>query len=59
MKNFGGVIWSVEYNGTLNSKNQVDLAKSILDADSRTLSAIVLGISIIAAAWILGSKLKK
>ena len=54
-----GVIWSVKYNVTPNEKTKIDLAKSVLDADSRTISAIILGVSIVAGAWILGSKLKR
>lgn len=54
-----GLFWCAEYDGTLNERTQVDLAKSVLDADCRTISAIILGVSIVAGAWILGSKLKK
>lgn len=56
-----GLFWHAyaEYDGTLSERTQVDLAKSVLDADSRTFSAIILGVSIVAGAWILGSKLKR
>jgi hypothetical protein len=59
MNKINGPFWSVESDLTLNEKNQVELAKSALEANSRTLSAVIFGISIIAGAWILGSKLKK
>ena len=59
MNKIKGVLWYAEYEGTPSERSQIDLAKSVLDADSRTISAIILGVSIVAGAWILGSKLKR